>query len=279
MPGNGYPMGLVLPGYQGNMNVKFLRRLKLTEGPAMSYYEGKIYSQLLPDGKAYRFHFLQEVKSFITHPSFGLKMNGPGYYEISGIAYSGNGRISRVMVSADGGKRGRRRRSRSRCTPRLLPASARPGAGMAVPRSCKVAPGTKPATRNRLAPSSWPCGARPRSRLRIFSRSPTSTTTASRAGGSAAMGRSNMSTLKLVLALVLALVLSSGSALAQTPRLGKPISEADIKAWDIAVMPDGTGLPPGSGTAVQGARVFAEKCSACHGEGGKGSPLAPAPLV
>src|SRR5438094_422638 len=57
MPGNGYPMRLLLPGYQGNMNVKFLRRLKLTEGPAMSYYEGKIYSQLLPDGKAYRFHF------------------------------------------------------------------------------------------------------------------------------------------------------------------------------------------------------------------------------
>src|SRR5436853_3570473 len=103
-PGNGYPMRLLLPGYQGNMNVKHLRRLKLTEGPAMSYYEGKIYSQLLPDGKAYRFHFLQEVKSFITHPSFGLKMNGPGYYEISGIAYSGNGRISRVMVSADGGQ-------------------------------------------------------------------------------------------------------------------------------------------------------------------------------
>src|SRR5206468_10988591 len=86
------------------MNVKFLRRLKLTEGPDMSYYEGNIYSQLLPDGKAYRFHFLQEVKSFITHPSFGLKMNGPGYYEISGIAYSGNGRIAKVMVSADGGK-------------------------------------------------------------------------------------------------------------------------------------------------------------------------------
>src|SRR5204862_6371794 len=87
-----------------------------------------------------------------------------------------------------------------------------------------------------------------------------------------------MCTLKPSVALVLALVLGSGAALAQTPRLGKPISEADIKAGDIAVMPDGTGLPPGSGTAVQGARVFAEKCSACHGEGGKGSPLAPAPL-
>ncbi len=56
-----------------------------------------------------------------------------------------------------------------------------------------------------------------------------------------------MCTLKPSVALVLALAFGSGAALAQTPRLGKPISEADIKAWDIAVMPDGTGLPPGSG--------------------------------
>jgi len=104
MPGNGYPMRLLLPGYEGNMNVKFLRRLKLVEQPAMSYYEGRTYSQILPGGKAYRFYFVQEVKSFITHPSFGLRMNGPGYYEISGIAYSGDGRISKVMVSADGGR-------------------------------------------------------------------------------------------------------------------------------------------------------------------------------
>src|SRR5689334_3941222 len=104
MPGNGYPMRLLLPGYEGNMNVKFLRRLKLVEAPAMSYYETRTYSQILPNGKAFRFYFLQEVKSFITHPSPGLALRGPGFYEISGIAYSGNGRISKVMVSADGGK-------------------------------------------------------------------------------------------------------------------------------------------------------------------------------
>src|SRR3989442_12875542 len=97
-------MRLLLPGYEGNMNVKFLRRLKLVEKPAMSYYETRTYSQLLPNGKAYRFYFLQEVKSFITQPSPGLALKGPGLYEISGIAYSGNGRISKVMVSADGGK-------------------------------------------------------------------------------------------------------------------------------------------------------------------------------
>src|SRR6267154_230961 len=104
MPGNGYPMRLLLPGWEGNMNVKFLRRLKLVEAPAMSYYETRTYSQLLPGGKAYRFYFVQEVKSFITHPSPGLALQGPGYYEISGIAYSGNGRISKVMVSADSGR-------------------------------------------------------------------------------------------------------------------------------------------------------------------------------
>ena len=104
MPGNGYPMRLLLPGWEGNMNVKWLRRLKLVEQPAMSYYEARTYATILPDGKAYQFYFLQEVKSFITHPSFGMKMNGPGFYEISGIAYSGDGRISRVMVSADGGR-------------------------------------------------------------------------------------------------------------------------------------------------------------------------------
>jgi sulfane dehydrogenase subunit SoxC len=104
MPGNGYPMRLLLPGWEGNMNVKYLRRLKLVEQPAMSYYEARTYAPILPGGKAYQFYFLQEVKSFITHPSPGLKMNGPGFYEISGVAYSANGRIAKVMVSADGGK-------------------------------------------------------------------------------------------------------------------------------------------------------------------------------
>src|SRR6202011_5121254 len=104
MPGNGYPMRLLLPGYEGNMNVKFLRRIKLVEQPALSMYEARTYSQIMPSGKAYGFYFLQEVKSFITTPSHGMALKGPGLYEISGIAYSGTGRIEKVMVSADGGK-------------------------------------------------------------------------------------------------------------------------------------------------------------------------------
>jgi sulfane dehydrogenase subunit SoxC len=104
MPGNGYPMRLLLPGYEGNMNVKYLRRIQLVDQPAMTYYESRNYSPLLPDGKAYKFYFVNEVKSFIVNPSFGYTLQGPGFYEISGIAYSGTGRIEKVMVSADGGK-------------------------------------------------------------------------------------------------------------------------------------------------------------------------------
>jgi S-disulfanyl-L-cysteine oxidoreductase SoxD len=67
------------------------------------------------------------------------------------------------------------------------------------------------------------------------------------------------------------LVFGIGAALAQGPNLGRPISQADIAAWDIDIEPDGAGLPAGSGTAAQGAPIFEEQCSACHGEGGKGA--------
>ena len=79
-----------------------------------------------------------------------------------------------------------------------------------------------------------------------------------------------MSMRKPLLAIAMTLTFGAGAALAQSPGLGKPVSEADIKAWDIAVLPDGTNLPPGSGTPAQGAKIYAEKCVACHAEGGKG---------
>jgi S-disulfanyl-L-cysteine oxidoreductase SoxD len=70
--------------------------------------------------------------------------------------------------------------------------------------------------------------------------------------------------------LACALTLASGAALAQSPNLGTPISEADVRAWDISILPDGSNLPPGSGNPEQGARIFAAKCAACHGEHAKG---------
>jgi sulfane dehydrogenase subunit SoxC len=102
-PSNGYPLRLLLPGFEGNMNVKWLRRLKLVAEPIMTKDETSKYTILLQDGKAWQFVFPLEVKSFITHPSPGLSLRGPGFYEISGLAWSGRGRITSVEVSADGG--------------------------------------------------------------------------------------------------------------------------------------------------------------------------------
>lgn len=78
-----------------------------------------------------------------------------------------------------------------------------------------------------------------------------------------------MSTRKLLLPLALSLAFGSAAAFAETPGLGKNISEADIKAWDIAVLPDGTNMPAGSGTPAQGAPIYAQKCAMCHGEKGE----------
>ena len=103
-PSNGYPVRLFLPGYEGNMNVKWLRRIKVMAGPTMTKDETSKYSDLGLDGRAKLFTFPMDVKSVITSPSGGQKMQGPGLYQISGVAWSGFGKIRRVDVSADGGK-------------------------------------------------------------------------------------------------------------------------------------------------------------------------------
>ena len=103
-PSNGYPMRLLLPGYEGNMNVKWLRRLKVMDAPVMARDETSKYTLLLESGKSHQFFFPMEAKSIVTHPSPGLSMRDKGLYEVSGLAWSGNGRITRVEVSADGGK-------------------------------------------------------------------------------------------------------------------------------------------------------------------------------
>lgn len=103
-PENGYPMRLVLPGWEGVTNVKWLRRIQVTAAPAMARNETARYTDLMPNGKARRFSFTMEAKSLITSPSAGMVLkHGPGLYQITGLAWSGRGRISRVDVSTDGG--------------------------------------------------------------------------------------------------------------------------------------------------------------------------------
>jgi sulfane dehydrogenase subunit SoxC len=103
-PENGFPMRLLLPGFQGNTNVKWLRRIKLTADPTFTRDETSRYTELMPDGRARQFMLQMGVKSVITRPSPGLMLQGPGLYQISGVAWSGAGRIRTVEVSADGGR-------------------------------------------------------------------------------------------------------------------------------------------------------------------------------
>jgi len=103
-PSNGYPMRLFLPGWEGNASVKWLRSIKVTAEPAMSREETSKYSDLQSDGRALMFTFPMGVKSLITNPSFGFTLAETGIYQISGIAWSGAGRIARVEVSTDGGR-------------------------------------------------------------------------------------------------------------------------------------------------------------------------------
>ncbi len=103
-PENGYPLRLVLPGCEGVLNVKWLRRLHIADQPVMARNETAKYTELQPDGKARQFTQVMEAKSLITSPSHGQRLAAPAVYQITGLAWSGHGRIKRVEVSADGGK-------------------------------------------------------------------------------------------------------------------------------------------------------------------------------
>jgi len=88
-----------------------------------------------------------------------------------------------------------------------------------------------------------------------------------------------MSTRNTVAAIALVLALGASAAVAESPGLGRNISEADIAAWDIAVLPDGSNLPPGSGTPTQGAPTYDQKCAMCHGVEGRNPRPGYSPMI
>ncbi|MBP8154634.1 MAG: sulfite dehydrogenase, partial [Nitrospira sp.] len=102
-PEQGYPLRLVLPGWEGNTCIKWLRRLKLGTAPFMTREETSRYTDLMPDGTARQFTFVMEAKSVITGPSGGQRIE-PGFTEIRGLAWSGRGLVKTVEVSTDGGR-------------------------------------------------------------------------------------------------------------------------------------------------------------------------------
>jgi len=103
-PAAGYPVRLLLPGWEGNTNVKWIRRLELISQPNMSRDETSKYTDPLPNGTARQFSFVMDVKSLITSPAHPVRLNRNEWVQISGLAWSGRGKIARVDVSTDGGK-------------------------------------------------------------------------------------------------------------------------------------------------------------------------------
>ena len=103
-PEQGFPLRLLTPGWEGNVQVKWLQRLHVTNQPYMTRDETSKYSDLMPDGKARIFTLVLEAKSIVTFPSGGQALPGPGLYELTGLAWSGQGRIERVEVTLDGGR-------------------------------------------------------------------------------------------------------------------------------------------------------------------------------
>jgi sulfane dehydrogenase subunit SoxC len=103
-PGQGYPMRLFCPGWEGNVSVKWLTQIKVTQEPAQFRDETSKYTDTLQDRSSYQFTFPMGTKSLITSPSGQMTLNQPGIYQITGIAWSGRGSIRQVEVSADGGK-------------------------------------------------------------------------------------------------------------------------------------------------------------------------------
>jgi sulfane dehydrogenase subunit SoxC len=102
-PEQGYPLRLVVPGWEGNIHIKWLHRLQLSDQPAMSKDEAASYTDFMPDGRAQWFTFEMDVKSVITRPSGGQRLTATGFHEISGLAWSGRGRVARVEISVDRG--------------------------------------------------------------------------------------------------------------------------------------------------------------------------------
>ncbi len=102
-PAHGYPIRLIMPGFEGNLNIKWLRRLKFGDRPWMTRWETDRYTQLRPDGKATQFQLRMDTNSVITSPS-GMMEIRPGYNRITGLAWSGHGKIAKVEVSTDEGR-------------------------------------------------------------------------------------------------------------------------------------------------------------------------------
>ena len=270
-PENGYPLRLVVPGVQGVSWVKWLRRIKVGDQPWATKDEAVHYIDLMPDGQHRQYTSIQECKSVITSPSGGQTLLDKGLYNVTGLAWSGRGKIKRVDVSFDGGVNWVEAQLQ---TPVLSKCLTRFNVGW------KWDGGPRPAAiarhrRDRLCPARLPATARGARHPLDLSQQRHPESGRSRRAARSAMSRFSKSFRTGGRARLRRRPLRAMDDLAA---VGRPATPAEIKAWDIDVRPDFAGLPKGSGSVEQGEAVFEEKCASCHGSFGESNKVF-SPLV
>ncbi len=308
-PANGYPARLLLPGYEGNMCVKWLRRLELVDQPVMSKDETSKYTDPLPDGTARQFSFVIDAKSIITSPAYPETLT-PGWYPIRGIAWSGRGRIAGVEISTDGGKTWSPAslvgdiHPRAHTPVRISLAVERPGDvdfesgdrrnGICAADTGVVQTGARCV--DELSPQCHPHvddrGGRHRD-VRRMRPMPARDVRAPRAAHRwwSFRGLSVAACAMAALACDLGVkdsadqtsgrVRVAGAADgtdvdATVFGFGRTPTAAELAVLDIDVDPSGRALPPGEGTVADGAILYAAQCASCHGAQGEGIRPAPA---
>ena len=285
-PENGYPVRMVIPGWEANMWVKWLRRIEVGDEPWHHREETSKYTDLLENGTARRFTFVMDAKSVITNPSPQAPLNHKsGFTVLSGLAWSGRGKIARVDVSLDGGRNWRAGADRwpglgQGADALLLRARlGRPRAVAAIARHGRDR--LRAADQERAAQVS-------RRELDLSQQRHSDVACAQERRGRECRG---LLTRSAGLASSAALSLRRSwaamqlpprrnrhrAAHSQPPRpprrsalgIGREAKPEEIAGWDIDIRPDGQGLPVGKGTVKQGEPLYMERCAACHGEFGE----------
>ena len=285
-PEQGYPARLLFPGWEGNANIKWLRRLELSNAPFMTREETSKYTDPLPDCTARMFSFEMDAKSLITYPTFPQTLD-PGWREIEGIAWTGRGKITRVDVSTDGGQTWAPAELQEPILPLAhvrfrFPWTYNGGEATLMSRAVDetgyVQPTTEPVDRRPWGRDAVPLQQHPRLEGRRRRSDHVR-------GGVSGMRNTGQRLILLGVWAAATLLIGGSVQAQQTPPaqpapnvpqqfgFGRAATADEIGAWDIDVKPDGTGLPAGGGTVSDGEAVYAQKCAGCHGPTGREGPM------
>jgi mono/diheme cytochrome c family protein len=263
-PENGYPLRLVVPGVQGVSWVKWLRRIEVGDKPYATKDEAVHYIDLMPDGLHRQYTSIQECKSVITTPSGGQVLLDKGFYNITGLAWSGRGKVKRSTCPSTAASTGAGAHRRPVHEQVPDPLQHRLGVGRQAGH-----PAVARHRRNRLrAAQLRPVARRARHQVDLSQQRHPVLESGAKAGRSA-MSRFS----KSILVLAAIRRRDRNICLRQLQGHRPQATPAEVKAWDIDVRPDFKGLPKGSGNVDRGKELFEEKCASCHGTFGESNEV------